>query len=69
MSFRNGFTIEIYGFVHSLHTFWHVPLMMPSRDGAWQGDRGQGLRGQKTTPKRVQMYGRRLTAQQKDERW
>ena len=33
MSVRNGFTIEIYGFVDSLRTFWHVPLRMPSRDG------------------------------------
>ena len=33
MSVRNGFTIEIYGFMHNLQTFWHVPLMMPSRDG------------------------------------
>ena len=33
MSVRNGFTIEIYGFMHSLRTFWHVPLRMPSRDG------------------------------------
>ena len=33
MSVRNGFTIEIYGFMHSLLTFWHMPLMMPSRDG------------------------------------
>ena len=33
---------------------WHVLLMMPSR---W-----------KTMPERVQMYGRWLTAQQKDER-
>ena len=33
MSVRNGFTIEIYGFMHSLHTFWHVPLRMPSHDG------------------------------------
>ena len=33
MSVHNGFTIEIYGFVHSLRTFWHMPLRMPSRDG------------------------------------
>jgi len=31
MSVRNGFTIEIYGFMHSLRTFWHVPLRMPPR--------------------------------------
>ena len=28
----NGFTIEIYGFMHSLHTFWHVLLRMPSHN-------------------------------------
>ena len=28
-----GFTMEIYGFMHSLRTFWHVPLWMPLRDG------------------------------------
>ena len=33
MSVRNGFTIEIYGFMHSLRTLWHVPLRMPSCDG------------------------------------
>ena len=33
MSVHNGFTIEIYGFMHSSCTFWHVPLRMPSRDG------------------------------------
>ena len=27
----NGFTIEIYGFMHCLRTFWHVPLRMPYR--------------------------------------
>ena len=32
MYVRNGFTIEIYGFMHSLRTIWHVPLRMPSRD-------------------------------------
>ena len=68
MSVSNGFTIEVYGFMHSLRTFWHVLLMMSSRDGAWQGDRGQRLGGQKTTPEGVQMYGTRLTAQQKDEK-
>ena len=61
MSVRNGFTIEIYGFMHSLRTFWHVPLMMPSRDG-------MEIEFEETTPERVQMHGRRLTAQQKDER-
>ena len=33
LSVRNGFTIEIYGFMDSLRTFWHVRLMMPSRNG------------------------------------
>ena len=33
MSVRYGFMIEIYGFMHSLCTFWLVPLRMPSRDG------------------------------------
>ena len=33
MSVRNGFTIEIYEFMHSLCTFWHVPLRMPSHNG------------------------------------
>ena len=33
MSVCNGFTIEIYRFMHSLRIFWHVPLMMPSCDG------------------------------------
>ena len=51
MSVRNGFTIEIYGFMHSLRTFWHVLLMMPSRDGM-----------------EIEVDGRRLAAEQKDER-
>ena len=33
MSVRNGFTIEMYGLMHSLRTFWHMPLRMPSGDG------------------------------------
>ena len=33
MYVRNGFMIEIYRFMHSLRTFWHMLLMMPSRDG------------------------------------
>ena len=32
MFVRNGFTIEIYGLMHSLRTFWHVPFRMPLRD-------------------------------------
>ena len=31
MSVHNGFTVEMYGFMHSLRTFWHV--RMPSCDG------------------------------------
>ena len=34
MYVRNGFTIEIYGFMHSLRIFWHVPFRMSSCD-AW----------------------------------
>ena len=30
MSVHNGFTIEL---MHSLHTFWHVLLRMPSHNG------------------------------------
>ena len=33
MSVRYGVTIEIYGFMHSLRTFWLVPLRMPLCDG------------------------------------
>ena len=33
MSVRYGFTIEIYGFMHSLHTFWLMPVRMQSHDG------------------------------------
>ena len=51
MSVRNGFMIEIYGFMHSLHTFWHVLLRMPLHDGM-----------------EIKVDGRRLAAQQKDER-
>ena len=32
MSVRNGFTIEIDGFMHSLRAFWYMSLRMPSRD-------------------------------------
>ena len=46
MSVRNGFTIEIYGFMHSLRTFWHVPLRMPSRDGMEIEDLEDRRRGQ-----------------------
>ena len=33
MYVRNGFTIEIHGFMRSLRTFWHVPFRMPSCNG------------------------------------
>ena len=33
MSVRNGFMIKMYGFMHSLSTFWHMPLRIPSGDG------------------------------------
>ena len=33
MSVCNGFMIKIYGFMHSLRTFWHVPLRMPLSHG------------------------------------
>ena len=51
MSVCNRFAIEIYGFMHSLRTFWHMPLRMPSHDGM-----------------EIEVDGRRLAAQQKDER-
>ena len=66
MSVRNRFTIEIYGFMHSLRTFWHVPLRMPLSDD--MEIKVEDSEDKKTTPDRVQMYGRQLTAQQKDER-
>ena len=43
MSVRNGFAIEIYGFMHSLGTFWHVPLRMPLSDGMEIEVDGSGL--------------------------
>ena len=50
----------------------YVPLARAAQDAIarwrWHGDQGRGLEGQKTTPERVQMYGRQLTAQQKNER-
>ena len=51
MSVHNGFTIKIYGFMHSLRTFWHMLFRMPLRDGM-----------------EIEVDGRWLTAQQKDER-
>ena len=43
MSVRNGFVIEIYGFMHSLRTFWHVPLRMASRDDVETRSRTQKI--------------------------
>ena len=37
MYVSNGFTIEIYGFMHSLRIFWHMLLRMSSRDDMEQG--------------------------------
>ena len=36
MYVRNRFTIEIYGFMHSLRIFWHVPFRMPSHDSGME---------------------------------
>ena len=58
MSVRYGFTIEIYGFTHSLR---------PTRD-AIACNENQGLGGQQSMPEQVQRYGRWLTTQQKAER-
>ena len=63
MSVCYGFTVEIYGFMHSLCTFWHMLLMMPSRDGMEIEVEDLEDRRQ-----RQNEYGRWLTAQQKDER-
>ena len=57
MSVGYGFTIEIYGFTHSLHTF-----MARAAHDAITRDGCRGVGGQKSTPIRVQ------SAQQKDER-
>ena len=32
----NRFKIEIYVFMNSLRTFWHVPLMMPLHIARWR---------------------------------
>ena len=58
-----GFTVEIYGFMHSLCTFWYMLLMMPSRDG--MEIEVEDLEDRR---RRQNEYGRWLTAQQKDER-
>ena len=66
MSVRNRFTIEIYKFMHSLRTFWHVPLRMPSRVG--MEIEVEDSEDRRRRQNESQMYGRQLTAQQKDER-
>ena len=66
MSVHNGFTIEIYGFMHSLRTFWHMLLRMPSCDGV--EIEVEDLEDIRRRQNESQMYGRQLTAQQKDER-
>ena len=66
MSVCNRFTIEIYGFMHSLRTFWHVPLGIPSRDG--MEIKVEDSEDKRWRQNESQMYGRQLTAQQKDER-
>ena len=67
MYVRNGFTIEIHGFMHSLCTFWHVLLRMPSRNGMEIEVEDSEDRRQRQNKSRCS-YGRWLTAQQKDER-
>ena len=66
MSVRNAFTIEIYGFMHSLCTFWHVPLRMPSRDGMEIEVEDSEDRRRHQNKSRCMEDG--LTAQQKDGR-
>ena len=66
MSVRNGFTIEIYGFMHRVRTFGLC------RSGCHR-DRTMAWRSRLRTRKieyeaRIQMYGRRLTAEQKHGR-
>ena len=52
MSVRNGFTIEIYGFTHSLHTsLGHVPSLQIMEDSE--------ERRQRQSRERVQSDGRR----------
>ena len=59
----NWFTIEIYGYTHSLHTFLARALMMPLQ---WR----LRLRTRRIedNARMSPEYGRRLTAQQKDAR-
>ena len=58
MSVRYGFTVEIYGFRHSLRSC----LARAAHDAIAMEIEVED------SEERVQMYGRRLTAQQKDER-
>ena len=67
MSVSNGFTIEVYGFMHSLRTFWHMPLRKPSRNGMEIEVEDSEDRRQRQNKSRCS-YGRQLTAQQNDER-
>ena len=52
MYVHNRFTIEIYGFMHRLCTFWHVPLRMPSRDGMQNEVDGRQLAAQQKYERR-----------------
>ena len=62
---HNGFTIEIDRFMHNVHT----SLARAAHDAITTEVRVKDLEDRRQTPEWVQMYGRRLTAQQKDERW
>ena len=62
MSLSFAFTIEVYGFMHSLslRTFLvRAPLDAIVRNG------GQGLGGEKTGPEPFPRYGRPLTTQRR----
>ena len=63
MFVRYGFTIEIYGCMHSLRTFWLLPLGC-HRTMAWRSRSNN----RKIEDNARMSPGRRLTAQQKDER-
>ena len=67
MSVRNRLTIEIYGFMHSLRTFGSCHSWC-QRAMAWRSRPRTWRTEDQAMPERVQMCGRRLTAQQKDER-
>ena len=59
MSVRNGFAVEIHGFMHSLRTFLtravHSAIAMEALED----------RRRRQARERVQRYGRRLTVQQR----